>query len=50
MKSVVMKFGGTSVEDAVAIHRTARIVARRQEQGVLPIVVGTAVRFPIRRA
>ena len=30
---VVMKFGGTSVEDAVAIDRTARIVAGRRAQG-----------------
>src|SRR5271155_1617957 len=43
MKYVVMKFGGTSVEDAVAIDRTARIVARRREQGVLPIVVVSAM-------
>jgi len=43
MKLVVMKFGGTSVEDAVAIDRTARIVAARRAQGVLPIVVVSAM-------
>src|SRR5271155_1330331 len=43
MKYVVMKFGGTSVEDAVAIDRTARIVAARRAQGVLPIVVVSAM-------
>jgi aspartate kinase len=43
MKYVVMKFGGTSVEDAVAIDRTARIVAVRRARGVLPIVVVSAM-------
>ncbi len=43
MKLVVMKFGGTSVEDAKAIDRTARIVASRAAQGVLPIVVVSAM-------
>jgi len=43
MKFVVMKFGGTSVEDAVAIDRTAGIVAARRAQGVLPIVVVSAM-------
>ncbi len=43
MKYVVMKFGGTSVEDAVAIDRTARIVASRRGRGVLPIVVVSAM-------
>jgi aspartate kinase len=43
MKFVVMKFGGTSVEDAVAIDRTAKIVASRRAQGVLPIVVVSAM-------
>jgi aspartate kinase len=40
---VVMKFGGTSVEDAVAIERTARIVATRRGQGAQPIVVVSAM-------
>jgi aspartate kinase len=40
---VVMKFGGTSVEDAVAIERTARIVLMRRNQGVQPIVVVSAM-------
>jgi aspartate kinase len=43
MNVVVMKFGGTSVEDATAILRTARIVAGRREQGALPIVVVSAM-------
>jgi aspartate kinase len=43
MKLVVMKFGGTSVEDAVAIDRTARIVSGRRAQGVVPIVVVSAM-------
>src|SRR5277367_5944463 len=43
MKYLVMKFGGTSVEDAVAIDRTARIVASRRARGVLPIVVVSAM-------
>jgi aspartate kinase len=42
-KLVVMKFGGTSVEDAVAIHRTAGIVAGRLEKGFHPIVVVSAM-------
>src|SRR5271155_1238400 len=43
MKYLVMKFGGTSVEDAVAIDRTAQIVASRRTRGVLPIVVVSAM-------
>ena len=43
MKLVVMKFGGTSVEDAKAIARTAGIVAGRRAQGALPIVVVSAM-------
>src|SRR5579875_1042885 len=40
---VVMKFGGTSVEDAVAIRRTADIVRGRVERGLQPIVVVSAM-------
>jgi aspartate kinase len=40
---VVMKFGGTSVEDAVAMHRTAAIVAGRRERGLQPVVVVSAM-------
>ena len=40
---VVMKFGGTSVEDAVAIRRTAAIVAGRFRKQVNPIVVVSAM-------
>ncbi|HEY1807734.1 MAG TPA: lysine-sensitive aspartokinase 3 [Acidobacteriaceae bacterium] len=40
---VVMKFGGTSVEDAVAIRRTAEIVAGRVRKGLQPIVVVSAM-------
>ncbi|MBW4027250.1 MAG: lysine-sensitive aspartokinase 3 [Acidobacteria bacterium] len=43
MKLVVMKFGGTSVEDAQAIHRTSKIVAGRKAQGLQPIVVVSAM-------
>ncbi len=42
MKYTVMKFGGTSVESAEAIARTARIVAGRRASGVQPIVVVSA--------
>jgi aspartate kinase len=40
---VVMKFGGTSVEDAVAINRTAEIVRGRRDKGLMPIVVVSAM-------
>jgi aspartate kinase len=40
---VVMKFGGTSVEDAVAINRTAGIVRGRLKKGLTPIVVVSAM-------
>jgi aspartate kinase len=40
---VVMKFGGTSVEDAAAILRTASIVASRLRKGLNPIVVVSAM-------
>ena len=40
---VVMKFGGTSVEDAVAIRRTAGIVAGRARKGLQPVVVVSAM-------
>ena len=40
---VVMKFGGTSVEDAVAIARTAGIVAGRRDKGLKPFVVVSAM-------
>jgi aspartate kinase len=43
MKLVVMKFGGTSVEDATAIDRTAKIVAGRIARGQQPIVVVSAM-------
>jgi aspartate kinase len=43
MKLVVMKFGGTSVEDAVAIRRTADIVAGRIGRGLQPIVIVSAM-------
>jgi aspartate kinase len=39
MSLVVMKFGGTSVEDQVAIERTAGIVAGRVAAGKKPVVV-----------
>ncbi|HSY34302.1 MAG TPA: lysine-sensitive aspartokinase 3 [Acidobacteriaceae bacterium] len=40
---VVMKFGGTSVEDATAILRTASIVASRRRKSLNPIVVVSAM-------
>jgi aspartate kinase len=40
---VVMKFGGTSVEDATAIRRTATIVAGRLHKQLNPIVVASAM-------
>lgn len=40
---VVMKFGGTSVEDAVAIDRTAKIVKSRREKGLDAVVVVSAM-------
>src|SRR5277367_984377 len=43
MNYVVMKFGGTSLEDGVAIDRAARIVAARRARGVLPTVVVSAM-------
>ncbi len=42
-KLVVMKFGGTSVEDAAAMHRTATIVAGRRAMGLSPVVVVSAM-------
>jgi len=43
MNLVVMKFGGTSVEDPAAIGRTAAIVAGRVAQGKSPVVVVSAM-------
>ncbi len=43
MKPVVMKFGGTSVEDATAIQRTAKIVEGRRAKGQHPVVVVSAM-------
>ncbi|MGA2536230.1 MAG: lysine-sensitive aspartokinase 3 [Terracidiphilus sp.] len=43
MSLVVMKFGGTSVEDPAAISRTAAIVAGRVAQGKRPVVVVSAM-------
>jgi aspartate kinase len=40
---VVMKFGGTSVEDAAAIKRTGSIVAGRRERGLETVVVVSAM-------
>lgn len=42
-KLVVMKFGGTSVEDAQAIERTAEIVRGRRERGLEAAVVVSAM-------
>ncbi len=43
MSLVVMKFGGTSVEDPAAIGRTAAIVAGRVASGKTPVVVVSAM-------
>ncbi|MGB9407222.1 MAG: lysine-sensitive aspartokinase 3 [Terracidiphilus sp.] len=43
MSLVVMKFGGTSVEDPAAIRRTAAIVAGRVALGRRPVVVVSAM-------
>jgi aspartate kinase len=43
MSMIVMKFGGTSVEDQTAIRRTAAIVAGRVAQGKQPVVVVSAM-------
>lgn len=43
MNLVVMKFGGTSVEDPAAIGRTATIVAGRVANGKSPVVVVSAM-------
>ncbi len=43
MNYVVMKFGGTSVEDAAAMGRTAKIVAGRRTADRQPIVVVSAM-------
>ncbi len=43
MSLVVMKFGGTSVEDPVAINRTASIVAGRVAAGKQTVVVVSAM-------
>jgi len=40
---VVMKFGGTSVEDAAAMDRTAKIVRGRREKGLDAVVVVSAM-------
>jgi len=40
---VVMKFGGTSVEDATAIKRTVSIVKGRHDAGLQPVVVVSAM-------
>ena len=40
---VVMKFGGTSVEDATAIQRTAEIVSGGARKGLRPVVVVSAM-------
>jgi aspartate kinase len=40
---VVMKFGGTSVEDATSMERTAAIVAGRRKRGLGAVVVVSAM-------
>jgi aspartate kinase len=43
MRSVVMKFGGSSVVDAAAIGRVCGIVAAEQARGSVPVVVVSAL-------
>ena len=43
MSLIVMKFGGTSVEDPAAIERTAAIVSGRVSMGRHPVVVVSAM-------
>jgi aspartate kinase len=43
MRAVVMKFGGSSVADATAMHRVIRIVAAERERGTVPVVVVSAL-------
>ena len=40
---VIMKFGGTSVQNAVAINRTISIVKGRRDRGLRPVVVVSAM-------
>jgi aspartate kinase len=42
-KLVVMKFGGTSVEDAQAMERTAEIVRGRRKRGLEAVVIVSAM-------
>ncbi|SFS21321.1 aspartate kinase [Granulicella pectinivorans] len=42
-KLVIMKFGGTSVEDATAMNRTADIVKGRRDKGLAAVVVVSAM-------
>jgi aspartate kinase len=42
-KLVIMKFGGTSVEDAQAMRRTAGIVRGRRDRGLEVVVVVSAM-------
>jgi aspartate kinase len=43
MRSVVMKFGGSSVADAAAIDRVVSIVAAERDRGRAPVVVVSAL-------
>ena len=43
MRSVVMKFGGSSVADAAAIDRVVSIVAAERGRGRAPVVVVSAL-------
>jgi aspartate kinase len=43
MRTVVMKFGGSSVVDATAIERVCRIVAAERTRGGAPVVVASAL-------
>ena len=43
MRTVVMKFGGSSVVDAAAMERVTRIVAQHRTDTVVPVVVVSAL-------
>ena len=43
MKSVVMKFGGSSISDDEKIKQVANLIAKYYNQGVLPVVVVSAI-------
>ena len=43
LKSVLMKFGGSSISDDEKIKQVANLIAKYYNQGVLPVVVVSAI-------